>query len=96
MTSSTPSLLERQARLIARSQALREELASSWNAAEPRITSVDRSLSVAGRWMRNPAVIGMAVMIALTLGRKRALKLARAGLGLVPTALHLRSIRARR
>lgn len=92
----TTALTERQASLIARSQALREELASCWSGAEPRIASMDAGIATMGRWVRKPAVIGIAVMIAVALGRRRSLKLARTGLGLMPLAWRLRSAFARR
>lgn len=57
---------------------------------------MDAGLSTMGRWARKPAVIGIAVMVAVALGRRRSLKLVRAGLGLVPAALRLRSAFARR
>lgn len=89
-------LAERQANLIARSRALREELAAHWSSAEPPLASIDGGLTTIGRWLRSPAGIGITVLLVVVLGRKRSLGLMRAGLGLMPAALRLRSALVRR
>lgn len=90
------ALTERQASLIARSRALREDLAAYWSHAEPKVASIDGGLATIGHWLRSPAGIGLTVLLVAVLGRRRSLKLVRAGLGLMPVALRLRSAFARR
>lgn len=93
--TTTRALTERQARLIAESQALRENLTSYSSAAETRIASIDTGLLAIGRWARKPAVIGIAVMIAVALGPRRSLKAATAGLGLIPATWRIYSALSR-
>lgn len=90
------ALTERQASLIGRSRALREDLAAHWSRAEPRAASIDGGLTTIGRWLRSPAGIGLTVLLVVVLGRRRSLELVRTGLGLMPVALRLRSAFARR
>lgn len=90
------ALAERQANLIARSRALREDVAKHWNTAERPITMIDGGLSAIGRWLRSPTGIGITVLLVTVLGRRRSLKLVRAGLSLMPVAWRLHSAFARR
>jgi hypothetical protein len=79
--------------LLARSAVQRQQLAQSAAEIEHELGRLDRGVAVVRRVLRQPAMIGAAIVVVALIGPKRLLRLATRGLMWYSTARSLLRLR---
>lgn len=96
MTATSRSLAARHAEIMARSAALREELAQRHAALGPTLQRLDHGFTVIWNWARDPVVLGMGVALLFAVGGSRSLrKAATAGLAVLTMGMQIRNVLVR-
>jgi hypothetical protein len=76
MSDHTHDLAERRARLLLKSAAQRQQLGTLVRAIDSRIGAVDRGLTSARGFLKQPAILAGGAALALVVGPRRVLRLA--------------------